>query len=436
MKVLSSTKASLKIGFAGMTHLGLVSAICTASKGCTVYCFDQNIELIHELTKGNLPISEPGLTELFDCYDKNLIFITDSKQLGECEIVYIAPDIPTNDYGKSDLSGIEDLINLVFLSTSNKTIVVILSQVPPGFTRKNQKVNRLLYYQVETLIFGRAVERATYPERIIIGSSQSKDSLAPVYLDFIHKFNCPVLVMSLESAELAKISINMFLVASVSTTNMLAEICEKINANWDEIIPALKLDKRIGNDAYLKPGLGISGGNLERDLATVLELAQKNNTFAKTVNTWIDGSQHRKSWPMQMAKKFILDKRPTSIIALWGLAYKENTHSIKNSAAISTVASLKQVQFKGYDPAVASNLANLPNLSVLSNPIDVLSDSDALMILTPWAEFKEIPLHKIAAEMKGNLIFDPYQLFDINLGAEVGLQIIQLGKAAKPFANL
>jgi UDPglucose 6-dehydrogenase len=127
----------------------------------------------------------------------------------------------------------------------------------------------------------------------------------------------------------------------------------------------------------------------------------------------------------------ILENNPNAIIALWGLAYKENTHSIKNSAAILTISSLKQTQFKGYDPAALLRISDFSNLIVTSNPLDALIGANVLMILTPWPEFKKLSLQKIASTLKGNIIIDPYQLFDVDEGSNFGLNIVQLGKAAK-----
>src|SRR5439155_15766795 len=133
-----------------------------------------------------------------------------------------------------------------------------------------------LHYQVETLIFGRAVERALFPERFMVGCADPGQPLPQGFDEPLAAFKCPILPMLYESAELAKIAINIFLVASVTATNTLAEVCERIGADWGEIAPALRLDKRIGSSAYLSPGLGLSGGNLERDLATVLGLASEH----------------------------------------------------------------------------------------------------------------------------------------------------------------
>ena len=188
-----------------------------------------------------------------------------------------------------------------------------------------------LYYQVETLVFGRAVERAMQPERYIIGCASPDQPLDARYSLLLGAFSCPILPMRYESAELAKISINMCLVASVTVANTLAELCENIGADWSEIVPALKLDRRIGPYSYLTPGLGIAGGNLERDLATVERLAAEHSTDASIVRAWTHNSRHRRDWAARTIRTALLNSKPEATIAVWGLAYKENTHSIKNS---------------------------------------------------------------------------------------------------------
>ena len=156
--------------------------------------------------------------------------------------------------------------------------------------------------------------------------------------------------MRYESAELAKISINLCLVAMISTANTLAELCEKIGADWDEIVPALKLDKRIGKNAYLKPGLGISGGNLERDIRTVKNLTKTNSTDGRIVDAWIENSNHRKDWVWQLICKNELRNIKDIKIGILGLSYKENTDSIKNSPSLKLLSHLKGYYVKVYDP--------------------------------------------------------------------------------------
>ena len=172
---------------------------------------------------------------------------------------------------------------------NKKTPVIILSQVFPGFTENLvSSKNKEVYYQVETLIFGKALSRATYPERIIVGCDDEKREFNKKYHDYLKKFKCKIIKTNYQSAELTKIAINLFLISSVTLSNSLAEISKKLNADWNKISSALKLDKRIGPHAYLKPGLGISGGNLERDLENILKLvkSKKVNSVHKKLFFW------------------------------------------------------------------------------------------------------------------------------------------------------
>ncbi|MCX7170350.1 MAG: hypothetical protein NTY41_08685 [Proteobacteria bacterium] len=280
------------IGFVGMTHLGLNSAVAAADKGFDIVCFDPDRLLVAALDRGELPVVEPDLPELLGKYAPRIRYTADSSELTSCDLVYVAPDVPTDDSGRSDLGRIDALISQVDEVLPPDAVMVILSQVPPGFTRARLRPGRLLHYQVETLIFGRAMERARFPERFIVGCAVPEQPLPPALADFLGSFDCPILPMRYESAELAKISINMCLVASVGVANTMAELCEQTGADWSEIVPALKLDRRIGAYSYLSPGLGIAGGNLERDLATVLTLADRHGTDAGIVSAWVANSRH------------------------------------------------------------------------------------------------------------------------------------------------
>src|SRR5207253_8820951 len=135
------------------------------------------------------------------------------------------------------------------------------------------------------------------------------------YAELLSAFDCPVLVMRYESAELTKISINMCLVSSVSVANTMAELCVKIGADWSEIVPALKLDKRIGEYAYLSPGLGIAGGNLERDLATVVSLANEFGTDDGVVDAWISNSRYRRDWALMVLHRVVLSHLGNPVLA-------------------------------------------------------------------------------------------------------------------------
>src|SRR5262245_26800894 len=314
------------IGFAGMTHLGINSAAAAAGRGFDTICFDADATVIAGLKAGTLPVVEPGLPELLAQNRQLIAYTADVNELKRCDVVYIAADVPTNDQRQSDLSGIRVLINTVTAGLGRNAILVILCQVPPGFTRSLPLPKERLYYQVETLIFGRAVERAMHPERVILGCAAPDRSLPQALHTFLSAFDCPILPMRYESAELAKISINCCLVASVTVANTLAELSERIGADWAEIAPALKLDKRIGQHAYLSPGLGLDGGNLERDLETVLQLAKETGSEAGLVRSFFVNSHHRRDWVLRILHEEVLAATPKPVIGLLGLSYKENTH--------------------------------------------------------------------------------------------------------------
>lgn len=400
---------SKTVGFVGMTHLGLVSSICAAEKGLNIICYDINPSVINQMNACNFGIEEPSLLKLYKKNKTKIFFTSNINDLIDLDIIYISPDIPTNDKGKSDLTFITNY--LLKLSTIDKRgkIHVILSQVPPGFTRKFTKKFYNLYYQVETLIFGDAVNRSLYPERFIIGSCDSDKALHKKFKFLLELYNCPIINMKYESAELAKISINMFLVSSVSTANTIAELCEKIGANYSEIIPALRKDKRIGDYAYINPGLGISGGNLERDLSTFIDYSKNYESDYRVVSSWKANSQHRKKFPIKILESYKFINKKNLIITIFGLSYKINTHSTKNSPTINLLKFLKNYKnIHIYDPIIKS--IKVGNIEYVSKR-EILQDEklgDIVVIMNNSSMFKKV--NSLTDLKNVKLIIDPFKV--------------------------
>ena len=424
------------IGFVGLSHLGIISSISGASKGFEVIGYDPNALLCGELSEGKLPIYEPHLDELLAKHNANIRFTADISQLHQCRLIVFSIDIKTDESNHSDLSVLESLIDTVLKVISQDTILVVLSQVPPGFSRRLfyrlkdelQKKNARLYYQVETLIFGQAVERALHPERYIVGCNDPSESLPDTYLHFLESFQCPILAMRYESAELAKISINCCLVASVSTANTLAEICENVGADWAEIIPALRLDKRIGGFAYLEPGLGIAGGNLERDLVTIIRLSNEFGTDSGVVDSWISNSAYRKDWVFRKLHETVLSKYQDPQLAVWGLTYKVDTKSIKNSPSLVLLKNLMGISVKAYDPQATLESSAFPHVTQVLSPLEACRGAKALVIMTPWTEFKSIDPVEIKNNLDGDLIIDPYKTLNAQRCKNAGLKYLTLGR--------
>ena len=420
------------IAFAGMTHLGLVSATAVAGAGFETVCFDKDAALIARLKNGELPVVEPDLSSLLKSNGRRQTFTSSIDDIRGCDVVYVAPDIPTDDEDRSDATALIKLIDLIVPAMGPEGVLVVLSQVEPGFTRTlPAPPPERRYYQVETLVFGRAVERATKPERYILGCADPAGPIDARLKAVLDAFNCPILPMRYESAELAKISINCCLVGSVSVANTLAELCETIGADWAEIVPALKLDRRIGEYAYLQPGLGIGGGNLERDLATVRRLAAANGTDASVVAACLENSRHRRDWAARTIRRVLLDRKPDATVAVWGLAYKENTHSIKNSPSLATISKLNGVRVRAHDPAVLASAVGAANVEGFTDPLTAAKGADALMILTPWPDYRRVAPVDIAKALRGNIVLDPYSVLDINAVSKTGLAHYMLGRAGK-----
>ena len=418
-----------RIAYVGMTHLGLCSAVAAAAKGFDTLGVDLDAALVGRLEAGKLPVVEPELDDLLAHHREKIYFVTDPARLKACDVIYVAPDVPTDDQGGSDLKTLDALLALALDHARADAIVVVLSQVPPGYTRARLRSDKNLYYQVETLVFGRAVERATKPERFMVGCPDPATPLPPALKTYLEAFDCPVLPMRLESAELAKISINCSLVASVTVANTLAELCEEIGADWSEIAPALKLDRRIGAYSYLSPGLGIAGGNLERDLATVIRFSEEYGTDAAVIRAFVHNSRYRKDWAIRTLHETVLWRGAEVRLGVLGLAYKENTHSVKNSPSLALIRLLHPWHVRVYDPVVKSEVADHPNVTGAQDALDAASGVDALAIMTPWPEFKKLSPADLAKTMRGKTILDPFRVLDPKTAEAAGLDYRTLGVA-------
>ena len=415
------------IGFAGMTHLGLNSAVAAAQKGFRAIGFDPSSKLISQLQSGRTDITEPDLSEMLVANSSNLDFSSSPEILKKCDMVYISLDVPTDDKGMSDLTPVRNMIEVVNGSISEDALLIVLCQVPPGFTRSIKRKSEKLYYQVETLIFGRAMERALHPERYIIGCTDPSQKIDPRYAEFLQAYDCLILPMRYESAELAKTAINLFLAASVSTANTLAEICEKIGADWSEIIPSLQLDKRIGKHAYIYPGLGLSGGNIERDLKTVSQIGYEEGAKVVVPMAYVEHSQYRKKWPIRAFFDHCNTSTKDLRICILGLTYKENTHSIKNSPAINLLEALPDVNINVYDPVI-KELQSKKKLKFCQTAEEAAMGSDMLFLMTAWGEFKTLDWGGIKASMRGDILIDPYGIIPQDKNTSKKFRHLILGK--------
>jgi len=373
-----------------------------------------------------------------------MTFTDDAAALGACDLVIFSRDVPTDAANVSDTRVVLDLVDRVLPHLRRGATLALMSQVPPGFTRALGARLRAarpdaafeLYYWVETLIFGRAVDRFLRPERLILGSADPSGARPAAFDRELQAFGCPIFQMGYESAELTKMSINLYLSAAVTYANTLADLCEGVGACWADMAPALRADARIGPQAYIRPGLGIAGGNLERDLASLAGLCRTRGVNGSFIETLIAYNTERPGWVRRKLDEHVFlpgiapaGQKP--VIGVWGLAYKKGTRSTKNAIAPRLLEELRDLAvLRVWDPVVLPTEVDVPATFTASRD-DVLDGADALVILTDWDEFSAPP--RAALErMRHRLVIDAVGVVDLARAELSGVDYVAMGRPAAP----
>jgi UDPglucose 6-dehydrogenase len=377
----------MKIGFYGLTHLGIINAMTAASKGNSVVAFDSSSQVISNIQQGEFLISEKDLAKYFSETRENIFWTSNQQDLGTCDLIYITLDVSTKVDGDRDETEIYSAINNCLNLAKAGTTLVVQSQVLPGTCRKfyalAMKNDVKLFYQVETLVFGEAFEKSLNPERFVVGMHEEM-VLSTIYDEYLSQFDCPTLKMNYESAEFTKISINMYLIASIVISDLLSNIAGTIDANWSNISMGIKLDRRIGKYGYHQPSLGINGLNLIRDLKVVQKLQGSSfNAGKKFLETIENISDSRRTWIYDQLIELKLKK--SSSVLLCGLAYKYGTNSVANSSSNYAYLKLKSLGQKitYFDQYVSSSLLqgnsaiSLESAIKESKVIVITQDTDA-----------------------------------------------------------
>ena len=395
---------TMRIAFCGLSHLSTCHMVAAHKQGFDITAFDTDEERLHERRTGVFDPAEPGVAEYLAEHSEEIHFTVLLSDLKECDLVVIALDTSTDPAGIVDLSPLEDLVREVLNEVDQDIPVILMSQVPPGFTRKIGQGRANFFYQVETLIFGDGLRRALEPERYIFGSDDN--SAIP---DSIHKWhaagNCPVIAMSLESAELAKMSINTFLASQLMTTSTLAELATSVGADWEDIAKTLRLDRRIGAHAYLTPGMGIGGTNIKRDLVGLRQIAEEAGTRSQLLAEFLDGSDYYLAW-MQRVVHDMMRHHSTMRLGILGLAYKPGTMSTMNSPGMSLAQRYRdQIQVTVHDPHVQITNAPSDHLRMAESPQDTIQASDVVIVACPWPDYR--PLEETILNWSGLALIDP-----------------------------
>ena len=393
------------ITFLGISHLSLSYAASALYYGEKVLILDNKNEI--KLYKENkLKIFEPNLDKILKKFSENFRVSSNFKDANKSDIFFLAKDIKTDKKNNILLKESEKLLKQVAIY--KKKILIIMNQVPVGFTRKINWNKKNLYHFVETLVFGDSINRAIKPERIIIGKKSIETKIPTKLLNFLKLYNCEIIQMTYEESELTKSFINTYLASQLITTNFLSEITNYFKSSWDRIIYAVTLDKRIGNKGYFKPGLGISGGNIERDIQSLNKITQYSKIKNKLPVFYIRSNNYSRKW---INKIIIKQKIRNKKISLLGFTYKENTLSTKNALQIDLLKKYKNKLI--IHDLKSENIIKIQNASKINPNFRSLKynleNSNIIVIFHNIDLYKRIYFHKYK---NIKCIIDPFGVID------------------------
>lgn len=435
----------MKIGVVGTGYVGLVTGTCLAHLGHSVTAIDVDQAKVQKLNEGIVPIYEPGLDDLLVPLIKNkkISFSSELLDLKNSEVIFIAVGTPATLEGNADLSYVFTAVKQLKKILNHPCVLVLKSTVPVGTAKKVKEIlgsDSVLKIasNPEFLKEGAALQDFLFPDRIVVGAAEHEtiETMYKVYAPILEKHQCAWIATSNVSAEMIKYAANCFLAIKISFINEIAYLCEKSGANVEEVKVGIGTDKRIGQH-FLNPGPGYGGSCFPKDVKALLATARDLGASLQVVQAAEKVNEVAKTYA---AKKLLqhFDSLKGKKIALWGLAFKANTDDVRESSAFDTVAFLQEQevsQIFAFDPIAAENFYKFMPSNIQKNNIvmtktaeDAILDVDALLIMTEWDVFKQYHLKSLAAQMKGKLVIDCRNLYDIHTAKDSGLNYISIGR--------
>lgn len=429
----SNTKNSKKIAVVGLWHLGSVYLASLAKLGHTVHGFDTQKKVIANFKKGIPPLFEPGLEEYLSTYAKKISFSSLEKDLDGQDYIFITHDLVVDENDVGDVKAVKKLFELVSKHCTEKTTVVISSQVPAGTSRllvdtlkkKGITSPRVMYFP-ENLRLGTAFDSFLTPDRVIIGSDNG-DALTQFQKDFSFG-GAPIITMGLESAEMVKHALNCYLATCVSLSSELSDVASLVGANMNDVVKALKLDKRVSQFAPINPGLGFAGGTLGRDIQSVKMIGKEYRYTPKLLNAVNSVNQDRIPQLLLTIKK-VYPTLKNKKIGILGLTYKPNTSTLRRSMALQLAALLhtKGAQVSAYDPAISKKIKEAPYITITKSLHMFARNVDMVILMTDWKEFREIDPSILAELVSHKVIIDTKNFLDQHAYKNSGFTYIGIG---------
>tara|TARA_B110001450_G_C17664826_1_gene499048 strand:+ start:2649 stop:3974 length:1326 start_codon:yes stop_codon:yes gene_type:complete len=440
----------MNITVIGSGYVGLVSGACFSEMGNIVTCVDVDSIKIKKLNKGLIPIFEPGLEQMVlkNVKNKNLSFTTDlNSALKNSKVVFIAVGTPMGADGSADLKYVLSVAKSLGQIMQKSLIIVDKSTVPIGTADKvkatiqkgldfrNLELNFDVVSNPEFLKEGSAIIDFMKPDRIVVGSESdyANDIMKQLYRPFCMSKD-RYISMDIRSAEMTKYAANAMLATKISFMNEIANICERVGADANQVRIGIGSDQRIGY-SFIYPGSGYGGSCFPKDVKALKKIAKEHGYDAKLINSVEKVNDTQKLVIAKKIVKYFGEDLTGFTFALWGLAFKPGTDDMREAPAIYVVKELvkRGAKIKAYDPKAINEAKNhylkgIVNIKYANCKYEVLNQSDALILLTEWKEFRSPDFDKIKSLLKTSIIFDGRNQYNNIILEKLGIQYYQIGK--------
>ena len=429
----------------GTGYVGLVTGTCFAESGNDVVCLDIDERKIAALIAGEVPIYEPGLAELVRRNAKagRLRFSTDyAEAVPRARCVFIAVGTPQSDDGAADLSFVWNVAERLAGHLADDAVVVLKSTVPVGTNRElARRLKKLTGRDVdvvsnpEFLKEGAAIGDFTKPDRVVVGVQRpaSAELLRELYQPFL-RTDHPFLVMGLESAEMTKYVANCMLATKISFINEMANVCERVGADIDDVRRGIAHDQRIGF-SFLFPGVGYGGSCFPKDIRAMIHTARSAGYEPRILDSVDTVNLAQKEVLFEKIRGHFEDKLAGKTIAVWGLAFKPGTDDIREAPSLVLIDRLLAADctVRVHDPVAQENVRARygERLQYCDHHYDALDGADALAIITEWSEFRNPDFGTIQRRMKSPVVFDGRNLFDPHKMESLGIAYFGIGRSGR-----
>jgi UDPglucose 6-dehydrogenase len=432
----------MNIAVVGTGYVGLVSGTCFAESGNEVVCVDIDRERIEQLNAGHIPIYEPGLEELVrrNVKEGRLSFTMDLRQaVGQSMVSLVAVGTPMSATGAADLSGVFKAAEDITRAAVGYHIIAIKSTVPVGTNdRVREIVEHIDHHRIdvcsvpEFLKEGSAIEDFLRPDRVVIGSAseQATAILREIHSPFVRTDN-PILVMHPRSAELTKYASNAMLALRISFINQMANLCEAVGAEINDVRRGMGADRRIGSQ-FLFPGVGYGGSCFPKDVQALIHSAAEHQLDFSLLKAADEVNNSQKRILVERIKQHFGPDLNGRTFAIWGLAFKPRTDDMREAPSLIVINELLAAgaRLRVHDPEALENAKKVfgDRVSYHRTNYEALKDADALLILTEWNEFRHPNFQRIRADLKQPVIFDGRNLYDPELMRALDFRYYSIGR--------